>query len=188
MSASLPRRSTSSWSPTGTWITLEVCRRSRHGARHPSPPFTASRPSPRCAETPSPPGQSLRSDLIRRAYLLFAPALSYTPLEADVLLDEGADLSSYGVEAQVVRVPGHAPGSLAVLTPDGDAFVGDFFVNYTVPSRPIYISDRKAWEQSYRRIQALRPRTVYPGHGEPFPGDALSHIYPARFQFRWWGC
>ena len=149
-------------------------------AFHGEPAFTQVR------RNALPPGQSLRGDLIRRAYLHFAPAISYAPLQADVLLDEGADLSAYGVQAQVVRVPGHAPGSLAIITAEGDVVAGDLFVNYTVPSRPIYISDRKAWEQSYRRIQALQPRTVYPGHGEPFPGDALSHIYPARYQFRWW--
>jgi len=149
-------------------------------AFHGEPAFTRS------LRNALPPGQSLRGELMRRAYLLLAPALSYTPLQADVLFDEGSDLSPYGVEAQVIRVPGHAPGSLAILTPEGDAFVGDLFVNYTVPSRPIYISDRKAWEDSYRRAQALGPRMVYPGHGEPFPGEALSHIYPARFQFRWW--
>jgi len=110
----------------------------------------------------------------------------YTPLQADLLFDEGSDLSPFGVEAQVLRIPGHAPGSLAVVTPEGDALIGDLFVNYTLPSRPMYISDRKAWQQSYHRIQALRPRTVYVGHGDPFPGEALAHIYPARYQFRWW--
>jgi glyoxylase-like metal-dependent hydrolase (beta-lactamase superfamily II) len=152
-------------------------------------PVAAFRDEPAFTQTRRnalPPGQSLRGDLIRRAYLLLAPAIPYAPLQAGVLLDEGADLSPYGVEAHVLRVPGHAPGSLAVITAEGDAFVGDLFVNYTVPSRPIYISDRRAWEESYRRVQALKPRTVYSGHGEPFPGEALAHIYPARYQFRWW--
>jgi hypothetical protein len=27
---------------------------------------------------------------------------------------------------------------------------------------------------------------VYIGHGEPFAGDRLAQIYPARYQFRWW--
>ena len=39
-------------------------------------------------------------------------------------------------------LPGHSPGSLGVVTADGDAFVGDLFVNYTMPSQPIYLSDR----------------------------------------------
>lgn len=152
-------------------------------------PVAAFRDEPAFTQTRRnalPPGQSLRGELIRRAYLLLAPAVAYAPLRADVLLDEGADLSAYGVQARVVRVPGHAPGALALLTAEGDALVGDLFVNYTVPSRPVYISDRKAWEASYRRIQEARPRMVYPGHGEPFAGEALSKIYPARFQFRWW--
>jgi hydroxyacylglutathione hydrolase len=133
-----------------------------------------------------PPGQTLRGDAIRWVFRLLAPVVPYTPLQADVLLDEGADLSVYGVKARVLRIPGHTLGSLALLTSEGDALVGDLFVNYTVPSRPMYISDRKAWRQSYQRIQALRPRTVYVGHGDPFPGEKLDHIYPARYQFRWW--
>ena len=83
-------------------------------------------------------------------------------------------------------MPGHSPGSLAVVTAEGDAFVGDLFVNYAVPSQPIYLSDRKAWQQSYERIRALGLRTIYVGHGEPFPGDRLESIYPARYQMRWW--
>lgn len=133
-----------------------------------------------------PPAQSLRGSLIRWLYLLLAPVARFSPLEAQVLLDEGADLSPYGVEGQVLLVPGHAPGSLALVTAEGEAFVGDLFVNYAVPSRPLYVSDREAWKCSYARIQALQPRTVYVGHGEPFPGKKLEHIYPARYQFRWW--
>jgi glyoxylase-like metal-dependent hydrolase (beta-lactamase superfamily II) len=86
----------------------------------------------------------------------------------------------------VLLVPGHSPGSLAVVTAGGDAFVGDLFVNYAVPSQPIYLSDRQAWERSLERIRELHPQMVYVGHGEPFPGERLGHIYAARYQFRWW--
>lgn len=133
-----------------------------------------------------PPAQTLRGSLVRWFYLLFAPVARFAPLEADLYLDDGADLSRYGVEAQVMLVPGHSPGSLAVITADGDALVGDLFVNYTVPSQPIYLSDQDAWERSCARIRAARPRMVYVGHGEPFPGDKLDSIYPARYQLRWW--
>ena len=149
-------------------------------AYHAEPAFTQVR------RNVLPPGQTLRGDAIRWIYRLLAPVVPYTPLAADVLLDEGADLSAFGVEAQAWHIPGHAPGSLAVITREGDALVGDLFVNYTLPSRPMYVSDRRAWQQSYRRLQALKPRMVYVGHGEPFPGEKLEHIYPARYQFRWW--
>ena len=50
----------------------------------------------------------------------------------------------------------------------------------------MYLSDRDAWQQSYRRVRELCPRMVYVGHGEPFPGDQLEHIHPARYQLLWW--
>jgi glyoxylase-like metal-dependent hydrolase (beta-lactamase superfamily II) len=132
-----------------------------------------------------PPAQSLRGSLIRWFFLL-SPGARVLPLEVDVLLDDGADLSPYGVEGQVLLVPGHAPDSLALVARSGEAFVGDLFVNYTVPSRPLYLPDRQAWERSYSQIRLLKPRSVYVGHGEPFPGEKLERIYPARYQFRWW--
>ena len=133
-----------------------------------------------------PPAQTLRGSLVRGTYMLLAPMTHFAPLEADLLLDDKSDLLDYDLEAWTVLLPGHSPGSLGVVTPDGDLFAGDLFVNYTVPSQPIYLSDAEAWQQSYERVLELRPRMVYPGHGEPFPGVDLDPIYPARYQYRWW--
>jgi hydroxyacylglutathione hydrolase len=133
-----------------------------------------------------PPAQTLRGGLVRWLYLLLSPLARFEPLEADLLLDDKSDLMAYGAEVWTVHLPGHSPGSLGVVTLDGDVFVGDLFVNYTVPSQPMYLSDTDAWQRSYERVQELRPRMLYVGHGEPFSGVDLAHIYPARYQFRWW--
>ena len=133
-----------------------------------------------------PPAQTLRGSLLRWFFLLLSPVARFAPLEADLLLKDGEELVAYGVDARVVLIPGHSPGSLAVVTAEGDAIVGDLFVNYAVPSQPIYLSDPAAWQESYERIRSLEPRTIYVGHGEPFAGEKLAHIYPARYQFRWW--
>jgi hydroxyacylglutathione hydrolase len=133
-----------------------------------------------------PPAQTLRGSLVRWIYLLLASRLPHTPLQADVLLEDGADLRAYGLEARTVLLPGHSPRSMGVLTSEGDLFVGDLLVNYTQPSQPLYLMDEAAWEQSLERVRALAPRRVYVGHGEPFAGRALDRIYPARYQFRWW--
>jgi hydroxyacylglutathione hydrolase len=134
-----------------------------------------------------PPAGTVRGSIVRWFYLLLSPLARFEPLEADILLEEGgADLAEYGLDAQVIVVPGHSPGSLAVVTAEGDAFVGDLFVNYTVPSQPLYVLDREAWQKSYERVRALEPEKVYVGHGEPFAGETLDKIYPARYQMRWW--
>ena len=133
-----------------------------------------------------PPAQTLRGSMIRWIYLLLSPLARFVPLEADLFLEDGADLAPYGVEARTMLLPGHSPGSLGVVTAMGDVFVSDLFVNYAVPSQPLYLSDREAWQHSCERVRKLEPRTVYVGHGEPFPGEALDRIYPARYQLRWW--
>jgi len=133
-----------------------------------------------------PPAQTLRGSLVRWAYLLFAPLLPLRPLEVGVFLEGDKDLSAWGLEGRTVELPGHAPGSLGIVTTRGDALVGDLLVNYAVPSQPLYLSDRDAWQASYERLRGLEPRRVYVGHGEPFGGQALARIYPGRFQFRWW--
>jgi hydroxyacylglutathione hydrolase len=133
-----------------------------------------------------PPAQTLRGSVVRWIYLLLSPLVRFVPLEADLFLDDGADLAPYGVDACIVLLPGHSPGSLGVVTARGDALVGDLFVNYAAPSQPIYLSDREAWQRSHECVRGLKPRTVYVGHGEPFPGERLDQIYPARYQLRWW--
>jgi hydroxyacylglutathione hydrolase len=150
-------------------------------AAHPqSPEFSQNR------YNALPPAQTLRGSIIRWLYLLFSPWVHFEPLQADVVLDDGTDLSDHGGDGQAILLPGHSPESLGLVTPDGDLVAGDLFVNYTLPSQPMYLSDENAWQQSYERVRALQPRTVYVGHGEPFPGEGLAHIYPARYQMRWW--
>jgi len=152
-------------------------------------PIAASPGAPEFSRDPRnalPPSQTLRGSVIRQFYLLLSPLVRAEPLVADLAMDEGDSLASFGVDAQLIRLPGHAPGSLGLVTAEGDVVVGDLFVNYTVPSQPIYLSDRKAWQASCEQVRALQPRTVCPGHGEPFPGSRLARIYPPRYQLRWW--
>jgi glyoxylase-like metal-dependent hydrolase (beta-lactamase superfamily II) len=133
-----------------------------------------------------PPAQTVRGSAVRWIYLLFSPLARFRSMEADLFLDDGADLSPYGLDAQAVLLPGHSPASLGILTAEGDLLAGDLFVNFTVPSQPLYLWDRQAWQRSCEHVRALEPRTVHVGHGEPFPGAALDAIHPARYQLRWW--
>ncbi len=133
-----------------------------------------------------PPAGTLRGSIVRWLFLLLSPLMPVRPLEMDVALEPDTDLAPYGIDGQIVSIPGHSPGSIGLITAEGDAFVGDLFVNYAVPSEPLYLSDRAAWKISSEKIRRLEPRRVYVGHGEPFPRAQLEKIRPARYQFRWW--
>ncbi len=45
----------------------------------------------------------------------------------DLLVEDGFDLSKYGIQAKVLSIPGHSLGSIGILTREGDLFCGDLF-------------------------------------------------------------
>jgi hydroxyacylglutathione hydrolase len=90
----------------------------------------------------------------------------------DISLYDGMDLSEYGFDLKIVGIPGHSSGSIGVLTPEGDLFCGDFYMNSR--SGPSFgFGDQADFESSDQKLKALPIRTVYPGHGDPFPMETL---------------
>ena len=76
-----------------------------------------------------PPGNRAWSRfLVSRAHLLQPRWPRFRAVEPEVIINGDTDLADWGLEARVIHTPGHTSGSLSVLTPDGDAFVGDLCV------------------------------------------------------------
>jgi hydroxyacylglutathione hydrolase len=90
----------------------------------------------------------------------------FTP---DLHIDDGYNLSEYGLDATVLYVPGHSKGSIGILTNNGDLFCGDLLENTKKPAKNSLIADKKAFNESIEKLNGLKIGTVYPGHGEPFP-------------------
>jgi len=91
----------------------------------------------------------------------------------DFTIDEGYDLSEYGINAKVLSIPGHSKGSIGVLTADGDLFCGDLFSNTKRPELNPIIDDAIEANASAEKLKEYKIGTVYPGHGKPFPMSAL---------------
>jgi hydroxyacylglutathione hydrolase len=94
------------------------------------------------------------------------------PVEPDILLRGGERLDEYGIPGQVVHVPGHTPGSIAVLLDSGEVLIGDLAVDLLGlrkrPGPPIVAWDLAKNAESVRQLAALNPRLAYSGHGGPF--------------------
>jgi len=90
----------------------------------------------------------------------------FTP---DRHIDDGYDLSEFGLDARVIYVPGHSKGSIGILTSICDFFCGDLLENTKKPAKNSLIADKKAFNESLEKLKGLKINTVYPGHGEPFP-------------------
>jgi hydroxyacylglutathione hydrolase len=93
----------------------------------------------------------------------------FTP---DILLSDGQRLEEYGLDAKIIHLPGHTPGSIAVLTNKGDLFAGDTFVNRKKPDSANIIENEEALRNSLDRLRKMSVTMVYPGHGKPFPMES----------------
>lgn len=116
--------------------------------------------------------------LPRLAYPKLLPHWDCGPLEIAGTVAEGDDVCGF----EVIHFPGHAPGLIG-LWREGDrlALVSDTI--YLVDSmrfkptelanvpNDVFNLDTPTAVESVRRLAALEPRTVAPGHAEPMVGE-----------------
>jgi 2-polyprenyl-6-methoxyphenol hydroxylase-like FAD-dependent oxidoreductase/glyoxylase-like metal-dependent hydrolase (beta-lactamase superfamily II) len=99
------------------------------------------------------------------------------PFEPDVLLEEGTDLSGYGLDATILHTPGHSPGSVSVLLAGGDAIAGDLMAGgFVLEDRSGYmflLDDAGLARRSIERLLSHRPSRLFFGHGRPASGESV---------------
>lgn len=115
--------------------------------------------------------------LVYRIVSRFIKPGAFETFTPDVCVEDGQRLTGYGLDAAVLHLPGHTRGSIGVLTDDGDLFCGDLLDSMGKPSLHFFIDDMTAARASLERLRGLDVRTVFPGHGKPFP---LARVKAAR--------
>lgn len=114
--------------------------------------------------------------VIRILFKLLSPLMKVKKVRVDLLLDEGDTIAGL----QVVHVPGHTPGSIALLDPVRRVlFTGDalMYRNGKVTPPP----ERFAWDpglvkRSVEKIGTLDFDTMLGGHGEPLTLNASARV------------
>ncbi len=94
----------------------------------------------------------------------------------DVLLQDGASLREYGLEATVLSIPGHSSGSIGILAADGRLFCGDLLNSTKRPALNSLMDDVETARRSVARLRSMRVGEVYPGHGKPFSMDEIPEV------------
>ena len=115
----------------------------------------------------------VNSFLMRAMHVLFksrftAMLAGFEKFTPDLFLEEGQNLLQYGLDALILHTPGHTPGSLCFLLPDGDLISGDILQNRSTPRPSAIVDDPLRMAASLQRLKSLQVNTVYPGHGKPF--------------------
>lgn len=88
----------------------------------------------------------------------------FTP---EIFLEDGMDLSDYGVPVKIIHLKGHTAGSIALLVGDDEIIVGDTLMNFIKPTKARIYEDKQELLKSLKLIEETGARTIYPGHGQP---------------------
>jgi hydroxyacylglutathione hydrolase len=94
------------------------------------------------------------------------------PVKPDILIKEALDLNKYGVDGKVIHTPGHTPGSVSVILPNGEFIVGDLIMRgmlrFWQPNYPLFADNISQLKKSLELILRKKPSKIYCTHGGPF--------------------
>ncbi|MFN2589679.1 MAG: MBL fold metallo-hydrolase [Actinomycetota bacterium] len=112
------------------------------------------------------PGAALLSELTGAA------ARAWAPWDGERAIGDGDEVRGGGVRLRAVHTPGHTSDHLVFFEPDAGAlFTGDAVLGWGTSVVDPPDGDLAAYLRSLEQMRALRPRTLYPGHG-PVVDDA----------------
>lgn len=88
------------------------------------------------------------------------------PINVDIILDNGATISTQNFRLKVIKTPGHSSGCISLWEPSkkilfsGDCWFGrDSIGRHDLPS-----SDKKSLMDSVKKLKELKPVLLCPGH------------------------
>jgi len=113
--------------------------------------------------------KSLLGKIVLSASLKDFSARTMQQFNPDVLLNDGDNLANYGIDAEIISLPGHTKGSIGIDVEKRDLIVGDALMNMFYPTVSMLFHNKSDMLESAGKISRLGKRTIYFGHGKPVP-------------------
>jgi len=96
----------------------------------------------------------------------------FSPVEADIIITDEISIDAYGIPGRIIPTPGHTEGSISIVLPGGEAFVGDLGINYLPfgagPIFPPFADDVERLFQSWEYLLSQGVTVMFPAHGSSF--------------------
>ena len=102
--------------------------------------------------------------------------------KADLKLE---NFNTGSLDVEVVHIPGHTPGSIAIHLPDYEAIIcGDLIFENGLPGRTdIYGGNKKDMIKSIEKVKGYEPKYIMPGHGRIVEGKrGISSLFDKALQ------
>lgn len=86
--------------------------------------------------------------------------------EPDILLKEGDNLCEFGVDAEVIELPGHTAGSIGLKVGTDALLAGDALMHMVKAGPALLYEEYEQMLQSVQKIQNMGNIKIYFGHGK----------------------
>jgi hydroxyacylglutathione hydrolase len=104
------------------------------------------------------------------------------PFVPDIVISGSQSMKHWGLDAEVHPLPGHTPGSIAIIFSDKQAFVGDLMAGGIMnglffsdsPGEHYFQPDIQATHQTVKKLLDEGIVKFYVGHGGPLLREAVS--------------
>lgn len=123
-----------------------------------------------------PPGTSTLANIIGSLMVFANRKSTWEGFNPDHLLNGISNMMDFGLDAKLLEFPGHTPGSIGLLLPNGDLIAGDLVSNLRKPGLGMFAADVDRMRADIGGLQAMGVKRVFPGHGSPFEAELLSEI------------
>ena len=105
----------------------------------------------------------------------------YSSVEPDIIIDgDTFSLKDFGVDATILHTPGHTPGSLSIMLPEGETIVGDLifggFIFKKRPQMPFIAMNLQRVKESINYLLSRSPSLFYVSHGGPFSVESVKKL------------
>ena len=104
-------------------------------------------------------------NIVRFFSVISAKSTQMIDFVPDIRLKEGDSLSKYGVEANVIELPGHTEGSIGIKFGEKDLCVGDALMHMTKAGPSLLFEDYDRMIESVEKIQNIGDLNIHFGHG-----------------------
>lgn len=105
-------------------------------------------------------------NLVRFFSVQSAKTAQMESFEPDILLKEGDKLNEFGVDAEVIELPGHTAGSIGLKVGEDCLLVGDALMNMVSPRNTLLYEEYEETIKSAKKIGDMGDRKICFGHGK----------------------
>lgn len=110
--------------------------------------------------------QGILGNMVRFFSVLSAKSTQPETFEPDILLKEGDNLRDFGIDAEVIELPGHTAGSIGLKVGEDTLLVGDALMHMMKAGPTLLYEEYEQMLESVRKIQNMGDMKIYFGHGE----------------------